>query len=70
MKIIEEKSGKQLISNHVPYGSFLNVKDGDKVKKGDQLCYWDPYNAVILSEFDGKINYEYIEESLTYKDEF
>jgi DNA-directed RNA polymerase subunit beta' len=69
MKIIEEKTGKQLISNHVPYGSFLNVKEGAKVAKGDQLCFWDPYNAVILSEIDGKISYEYIEEGITYKDE-
>jgi DNA-directed RNA polymerase subunit beta' len=69
IKIIDEKTGKQLISNHVPYGAFLNVKEGDKVVKGDQLCFWDPYNAVILSEIDGKISYEYIEEGITYKDE-
>ncbi len=69
IRIIEEKSGKQLISNHVPYGAFLNVKNGDKVSKGDQLCFWDPYNAVILSEIDGKVSYEFIEEGITYKDE-
>jgi len=69
IKIIDEKSGKQLISNHVPYGAFLNVKDGAKVEKGDQLCFWDPYNAVILSELNGKAEYEFIEEGITYKDE-
>ena len=69
IKIMDEKTGKQLITNHVPYGAFLNVKEGAKVTKGDQLCFWDPYNAVILSEIDGKISYEYIEEGITYKDE-
>ena len=69
IKIIEEKSGKQLISNHVPYGAFLSIKNGAKVKKGDQLCYWDPYNAVILSDLNGKADYEFIEEGITYKDE-
>ncbi len=69
IKIMEEKSGKQLSTNHVPYGAFLNVKKGSKVNKGDQLCFWDPYNAVILSEIDGKVSYEYIEEGVTYKDE-
>ena len=69
IKIIEEKTGKQLGSNHVPYGAFLNVKTGSKVNKGDQLCFWDPYNAVILSEINGKVSYEYIEEGVTYKDE-
>ena len=36
--------------------------------KGDQLCKWDPYNAVILSEFDGTIDFESIEEGYTYKE--
>jgi DNA-directed RNA polymerase subunit beta' len=58
-----------LISNNVPYGAFLRVKDGQKVEKGEELCYWDPYNAVILSEFDGDIGYEAIIEGITFKEE-
>jgi DNA-directed RNA polymerase subunit beta' len=69
IRIVEEKTGKQLISNHVPYGAFLNVKDGAKISRGDQMCFWDPYNAVILSEIDGTVSYEFIEEGVTYKDE-
>ncbi|MBU2915042.1 DNA-directed RNA polymerase subunit beta' [Reichenbachiella agariperforans] len=69
IKINDPETGKTLISNHVPYGAFLNVKNKKKVKKGDQLCSWDPYNAVILSEFDGKIEFEAIEEGITYKEE-
>jgi len=68
MRIIEPKSKKVLISNHVPYGAYLRVKEGDKVEKGEELCYWDPYNAVILSEIDGKIEFESIEESITFKE--
>ena len=62
--------GATLISNNVPYGSFLKVKDGQKVEKGDIICNWDPYNAVILSELKGKIDYESIEEGVTFKEEF
>ncbi|MFZ5973525.1 MAG: DNA-directed RNA polymerase subunit beta' [Bacteroidota bacterium] len=69
IKIMDEKGGRVLISNHVPYGSFLLVKDGQKVEKGDELCNWDPYNAVILSEYDGEIEYESIIEGITYKEE-
>ncbi len=65
--IIDPKSKKILISNHVPYGAFLLVKKGQKVAKGDDLCKWDPYNAVILSEFDGVIEFDAIEEGVTYK---
>ncbi|MBX9852159.1 MAG: DNA-directed RNA polymerase subunit beta' [Cytophagaceae bacterium] len=69
IKIVEPKTNKVLISNHVPYGSFLKVKEGDKVTKGQELCYWDPYNAVILSEFDGTIEFESIEEGITFREE-
>jgi DNA-directed RNA polymerase subunit beta' len=68
IKIIDPKSKKVLISNNVPYGAFLLVKDGDKVDKDYELCNWDPYNAVILSEADGEIEYETIEENLTYRE--
>jgi DNA-directed RNA polymerase subunit beta' len=68
IKINDVKSGKTLVSNHVPYGAILNVKDGQKITKGDSLCTWDPYNAVILSEFDGKVDFEAILEGITYKE--
>ncbi|MGB3465436.1 MAG: DNA-directed RNA polymerase subunit beta', partial [Cyclobacteriaceae bacterium] len=70
LRIIEPKTKKVLMTNHVPYGSFLFTKDGAKVTKGDELCNWDPYNAVILSEFDGTIDFESIIEGVTFKEEF
>ena len=69
IQIVDPKSKKVLISNNVPYGAFLHVKEGQKVEKGTMLVDWDPYNAVILSEFDGKIEFESIIEGITYKEE-
>ncbi|MFN9499907.1 MAG: DNA-directed RNA polymerase subunit beta', partial [Chryseotalea sp.] len=46
IRILDEEK-RVLISNNVPYGAYLRVKDGQKVEKGTELCYWDPYNAVI-----------------------
>ncbi len=69
IRIVEKEKNRVLITNNVPYGSFIHVKDGQKVEKGDELCNWDPYNAVILSEFDGEIEYEAIIEGITYKEE-
>jgi len=66
---ILDSEKRALITNNVPYGAFLRVKDGQKVEKGEELCYWDPYNAVILSEFDGEIGYEAIIEGITFKEE-
>ncbi len=68
IKIVEKKSNKVLMSNHVPYGAYLKVKEGDIVAKGDELCFWDPYNAVIISEFDGTIDFESIEEGITFRE--
>ncbi len=68
IKIVDKKTNKTLMSNHVPYGAFLKVKEGDVVAKGDVLCAWDPYNAVIISEFDGTIDFESIEEGVTFRE--
>jgi DNA-directed RNA polymerase subunit beta' len=68
IRIIDDEK-RVLISNNVPYGTFLKVKDGQKVEKGTELCYWDPYNAVILSEYDGEIEFEAIIEGVTFKEE-
>jgi len=70
IKIVEKGSNKVLISNNVPYGAILKVKEGDVVKKGDELCFWDPYNAVILSEFEGKAIFDAIEDGITFKEEY
>ncbi|MEM9895139.1 MAG: DNA-directed RNA polymerase subunit beta' [Bacteroidota bacterium] len=68
-RILDSKKEKVLITNHVPYGAVLKIKDGAKVKKGDELCFWDPYNAVIMSEFDGNASFDAIIEGITFKEE-
>ncbi|WP_223652113.1 DNA-directed RNA polymerase subunit beta' [Hymenobacter psoromatis] len=69
IRIVEKGTGKVFISNHVPYGSFLLVKEGQEVEKGVELVNWDPYNAVILAEFDGTIQYDALTEGITYREE-
>ena len=67
MKLIEPKTKAVLSINNIPYGSQLFIKNGDKVKKGEVICQWDPYNGVIISEFTGKVAYENIEQGVTYQ---
>ncbi|MEI7802341.1 MAG: DNA-directed RNA polymerase subunit beta', partial [Bacteroidota bacterium] len=69
LRIIEPKTGKQLINYNIPYGAYINVKEGDKVTKGQEICSWDPYNAVIITEFKGKIEFENIIEGVTFREE-
>lgn len=67
MKILDNKTGIVLSSANIPYGANLYMKNGADVKKGDFISDWDPYNAVILSEHDGKISFENILENITYR---
>lgn len=69
IKILDEKTRAVIITMNIPYGAHLLVKEGNKVNKGDLVCTWDPYNAVILSEFAGKIQFENIIESITFREE-
>jgi DNA-directed RNA polymerase subunit beta' len=68
MRIINEE-GTVLVSYNVPYGSEILVEEGDMVPKGASLCKWDPYNANIFSEMDGKVEYKDIIDGITYADE-
>ena len=67
MRLVDEKTGVNLATNNVPYGSIIKVKDQAKMKKDDVICEWDPYNAVIISETAGLIKFTDIEQGLTYR---
>ena len=47
----------------------MSFKDKRKLKKGDVICKWEPYNAVIISEYDGKLQFNNLVEGVTYREE-
>ena len=67
IKILDSKTKNVLSTKNIPYGSYLNIKNGQKLSKGDIICQWDPFNGVIVSEFSGKIVYENIEVGKTFQ---
>ena len=67
IKLVDKNTGIVLSTNIIPYGSFIFVKDGQKIKADDVICQWDPYNGVIISEFSGVIGYENIEQGVTFQ---
>ncbi|HEX5003662.1 MAG TPA: DNA-directed RNA polymerase subunit beta' [Bacteroidia bacterium] len=69
VRIVDPKTNTVLATNNIPYGAHLLVKEGSMVEKGQTICDWDPYNAVIVSETAGKIEYEHIEENITFREE-
>ena len=69
VRIMDVKNDRLLITNNIPYGATLKVKDGQKVKKGDVICTWDPFNNVIVAEIDGTLKFENVIEGITYREE-
>ena len=67
MRILDPKTRMMLTSSTIPYGSKLYFSSGDNVKKGDVICEWDPFNAVIVSEVAGSIKFANLVENVTYR---
>ena len=69
VRFIDTNTGIVLSTIPVPYGSSLYFNTGDVVKKGDLVAKWDPFNAVIVTEFKGKLHFNNVEEGVTYRAE-
>ena len=69
MRVIDTNTGIVLTTQNVPYGSKLYAKNGEIGKKGQLICTWDPFNAVIIAENEGKIEFEDVIENVTFKNE-
>ncbi|WP_107038380.1 DNA-directed RNA polymerase subunit beta' [Brumimicrobium mesophilum] len=69
MKIIDKKTGLAAMTSNVPYGAEMVAENGAEISKGDVICKWDPYNAVIISEYNGTIEFDNVIEGITYREE-
>ncbi len=69
MRIMDVKNDRIMITNNVPYGATVVVKEGQKVTKGDLICTWDPFNNVILAEIKGRVKFDNVIEGVTYREE-
>ena len=69
MRIIEPSTKMVLTTANITYGSKLFKKPGEMVKKGDVICEWDPFNAVIVSEVTGRVKFNNFIEGVTYREE-
>ena len=67
LRFVDINTGIVLSSVNVPYGSSLFYKEGDVVEKDAVIATWDPFNAVIVTEFSGKVQFEGVKEGVTYR---
>ncbi|MBL7751551.1 MAG: DNA-directed RNA polymerase subunit beta' [Chitinophagaceae bacterium] len=69
MRNVDVSTDRLLNTMHIPYGATLFVKDGQKIKKGDLICSWDPFNNVVVAEQAGTVKFENVIEGITYREE-
>ena len=69
VRVVDKKTGITLTTNSIPYGARLMVKNGVEVKKGKEICEWDPFNALIISEVSGKVDFDSVIEGITFREE-
>ena len=69
IRFVDANTDIVLSTLNVPYGSSLYFQHGDTVKKGDLIAKWDPFNAVIVTEYKGTLRFNDIIAGVTYKAE-
>ena len=68
MRITDPENPNKVYSTvYIPYGASIYVKDKKNIKKGDKICDWDPFNAVIISEFAGIAQFDSLVEGETFR---
>ena len=69
LRFVDPNTKIVLSSVNVPYGSSLYFHNGDEVKKGDKIAQWDPFNAVIVTEYAGRLKFNDVIEGVTFRAE-
>ena len=69
LRIVDKNTGITVTTHSIPYGSKLFIKNGQEVTKDQLICEWDPYNGVIITEHNGKIEFDSLIDGVTFRDE-
>lgn len=69
INILEPDSHRVLTKYDAMYGARLFVKEGQLVTKGALIYEWDPYNASIITEREGRVRYRDFIENVTFREE-
>ncbi|QRN81548.1 MAG: DNA-directed RNA polymerase subunit beta' [Nocardiopsis sp. BM-2018] len=65
--VILNAEGKETQRYAVPTGCVLHAETGQKMRKGQVLYQWDPYNNFIMAEQSGTVKFEGMVEGVTVR---
>ena len=69
LRFVDPNTKIVLSTVNVPYGSSLYFSNGSEVKKNDKIAQWDPFNAVIVTEYAGRLKFNDVIEGVTFRAE-
>ena len=69
IRFIDPNTNIILATLNVPYGSSLYHKEGEIVEKDTVIARWDPFNAVIVSQYAGTLKFNDVQKDQTYRAE-
>ena len=69
LRFVDPNTRIVLSTVNVPYGSSLYFNNGAEVKKNDKIAQWDPFNAVIVTEYAGRLKFNDVIEGVTFRAE-
>jgi DNA-directed RNA polymerase subunit beta' len=69
LRFVDPNTKIVLSTVNVPYGASLYFKNGDEVKKSEKIAQWDPFNAVIVTEYAGTLKFNDVIEGVTFRAE-
>ena len=69
IRFVDPNTNIVLATLNVPYGSSLYHKEGEVVEKDTVIARWDPFNAVIVSQYAGTLKFNDVQKDQTYRAE-
>ena len=69
IRFVDPNTNIILATLNVPYGSSLYHKEGEVVEKDTVIARWDPFNAVIVSQYAGTLKFNDVQKDQTYRAE-
>ena len=64
---IADESGRERERYKLPYGAILKKGDGASVEAGEIVANWDPHTHPIVTEVEGQVVFETMEEGITVR---
>ncbi|QJD60116.1 DNA-directed RNA polymerase subunit beta' [Pseudomonas sp. gcc21] len=64
---VADEFGRERERYKLPYGAFINIKEGDQVEAGRIVAKWDPHTHPIVTEISGTVAFFGMDENITIK---